>query len=312
MVARLTRGDRPGRGTRRSGAARTGHMACTIIERLDEIAAGYDALLVDLWGCYHNGLEPYPAAIAALRRYRRRGGIVILLTNAPRPAASVAAFLQRIGAPEDTHDAIMSSGAACQRALASGVYGSAFHYVGPERDLHMLGDLGLTPVSMEQADAILCTGLFDDTTETPGDYAGRIAEWTAHDLTMLCANPDIVVDRGEKRLWCAGAIAQAYEKAGGRVVWFGKPHAPTYEQSFDLLRELTGRDVPRGRVLAIGDGIGTDVKGGEEFGLDVLFVTGGLGTAEIGGSPDHPDPAGLAAYLAHHGRSPRFAIGRLR
>jgi len=287
-------------------------MTSTIIETLDEIAGRYDVLLVDLWGCYHNGLAPYGAAVAALRRYRSRGGIVVLLTNAPRPATSVAEFLTRIGAPEDTHDAIMSSGAACQLAMASGEHGTAFHYVGPDRDLHMLGDLGLAPVALERADAILCTGLFDDTTETPDDYIATINRWLDSGLTMLCANPDIVVDRGAQRLWCAGSIARAYEETGGRVIWFGKPHAPTYEQSFHLLHELAGHEIPRSRVLAIGDGIGTDVKGGHDFDLDVLFVSGGLGAAEIGGTVEKPDTAGLAAYLARHDQAPRFTIGRLR
>jgi HAD superfamily hydrolase (TIGR01459 family) len=283
-----------------------------IVQSLAEVGGAYEALLVDLWGCYHDGIAPWPAAMAALRDYRARGGIVILLTNAPRPAYSVKRFLERIGAAEDSYDGIMSSGAACRRAIRRGEYGQRFHYVGPPRDLHMLTDLGLEDLPLEQAGAILCTGLVDDMTETPADYAGQIAEWRAHGLTLLCANPDLVVDRGERRLFCAGSIARAYERAGGAVVWFGKPHAPTYDQSFDLLAEIAGRDIPRDKVLAIGDGIGTDVKGGLDYGLDVMFVSGGLAAAETGGDPEHPDPARLEAYLAAHGVAPQFAIGRLR
>jgi HAD superfamily hydrolase (TIGR01459 family) len=283
-----------------------------IVQSLAEVGGAYEALLVDLWGCYHDGIAPWPAAMAALRDYRARGGIVILLTNAPRPAYSVKRFLERIGAAEDSYDGIMSSGAACRRAIRRGEYGQRFHYVGPPRDLHMLTDLGLEDLPLEQAGAILCTGLADDMTETPADYAGRIAEWRAHGLTLLCANPDLVVDRGDRRLFCAGSLARAYERAGGAVVWFGKPHAPTYDQSFDLLAEIAGRDIPRDKVLAIGDGIGTDVKGGLDYGLDVMFVTGGLAAAEVGADPEHPDPARLEAYLAAHGVAPQFAIGRLR
>ncbi|MEO0822670.1 MAG: TIGR01459 family HAD-type hydrolase [Pseudomonadota bacterium] len=283
-----------------------------IIASLDEIAAGYDALLVDLWGCYHNGLEPYPAAVAALRRYRAAGGLVILLTNAPRPAAGVARFLAGIGAPEDTHDGIMSSGEACQRSMRSGRYGRRFHYVGPDRDLGMLAEIGLAPAPVEEAEAILLVGLFDDATETPEDYDPQIAAWRARALPVLCANPDIIVDRGTERLWCAGAIAQRYEQAGGPVVWYGKPHPPSYEAAFALLDEVAGRAVPRARVLAIGDGIHTDVAGGHAQSVDALFITGGIAAEAMGSDIENPDPDRLAAFCAAEGQTPRFAMGRFR
>jgi HAD superfamily hydrolase (TIGR01459 family) len=237
---------------------------------------------------------------------------VVLLTNAPRPAASVKTFLDRIGAPQDSYDGIMSSGAACQRALESGEHGNRFHYLGPPRDLHMLVGLDREDTPLDQADAILCTGLRDDQTETPADYAAEMADWQGRGLTLLCANPDLIVDRGEQRLYCAGALALAYEQAGGEVVWFGKPHRATYRQSFHLLEELAGREVAAGDVLAIGDGIRTDVKGGLDAGLDVLFVTGGLSAGDVGTDPEHPDLEQLDAYLAEHGVAPRYAIGRLR
>ena len=283
-----------------------------IIRSLAEVSGAYDALLVDLWGCYHNGITPYPAAMSALKAYRAGHGRVVLLTNAPRPAATVQRFLERIGADPASYDGIMTSGAACQRAMESGDHGRAFHYVGPPRDLHMLTDLGLADTPLDAADAILCTGLADDMTETPADYAAEIAAWKARGLTLLCANPDLMVDRGERRIYCAGALARAYEAAGGRVVWFGKPHAPTYDQSFALLAEIAGRQVPRDRVLAVGDGIATDIRGALDYGLDAVFVTGGLAAAEMGGDPEHPDPALLDAWLAAHGAAPRFAMGRLR
>ncbi|MDH3667427.1 MAG: TIGR01459 family HAD-type hydrolase [Paracoccaceae bacterium] len=287
-------------------------MACQIVTSLDRIWAPYRALFVDLWGCYHNGITPYPAAVAALQAYRAQGGIAILLTNAPRPAGHVERFLDRIGAPKDSYDGIMSSGGACQRALASGDYGRAFHYVGPDRDRHMLSGVGLDDMPLGQADGILLTGLRDDMTETPDDYAAEIAEWKARALPVLCANPDLIVDRGEQRLFCAGALALAYEQAGGEVIWFGKPHGPTYEQTFGLLAEIAGEDIPKAQVLAIGDGIQTDVKGGLDYGLDVLFITGGLATGELGPDPERPEAALLEAYLAAHASTPRFAIGRLR
>lgn len=287
-------------------------MRCRIIRSLAEIERAYEALFCDLWGCYHDGIRPYPEAVAALRRFRARGGVVILLTNAPRPAASVRAFLERIGAPADSWDAIMSSGTACQRAIASGAWGRRFLYVGPERDLHMLTDLGLAPVPLEEAEAILCTGLRDDRRERPEDYDEEIAIWRARGLPMLCANPDIVVDRGAERLFCAGALAARYEAAGGRVVWFGKPHRPIYDAAMALLAETAGREIPRRRILAIGDGIDTDIRGGLGYGLDTLFVTGGLAAGELGGDPETPDPDRLAAWLATKGIEPHYAIGRLR
>lgn len=293
-------------------APRASARTTRLIGRLDEIADGYDAVLCDLWGCYHDGIRPFPAAVAALTRYRARGGIVVLLTNAPRPPASVARFLDAMGAPKDSYDAIMSSGGACQRAIASGTLGRRFHYVGPERDRHMLAEIGFDDTPAAQADAILCTGFEDDTRQTPADYDPHIASWRARGLRLVCANPDIVVDRGHERLWCAGAIAQRYAEAGGEVIWFGKPHRPTYEQSMALVAELAGREIAPERVLGIGDGILTDVKGALDFGIDALFVSGGLAAAEVGADPDHPDAARLGNWLADKGHAPQFAIGRLR
>ncbi len=283
-----------------------------IVSTLAEIGGAYEALFCDIWGCYHDGIRPFPAAVAALQAFRRAGGAVILLTNAPRPAASVERMLEGMGAPKDSYDGIMSSGTACQRAVASGEHGTRFHYVGPDRDLHMLTDVGLADTPLAEADAILCTGLRDDRTETPADYYDEMAGWLEHGLPMLCANPDLVVDRGAERLYCAGAIALAYEQAGGRVVWFGKPHAPIYDASVALLAEITGRAIPRERILALGDGIRTDVAGGLAYGLDVMFVTGGLAAETLGTDPEHPDPDRLDAYLAEHKVAPPYAIGRLR
>ena len=287
-------------------------MTIRILQSLAEISADYDAVFCDLWGCYHNGITPYPAAVAACQAFRRGGGHVILLTNAPRPAASVKTFLDRMDAPEDSYDAIVSSGGACQAALSSGRHGDKFHYVGPERDLHMLQDLGLAPVHLADASAVLLTGLRDDQTETPEDYRAEIAEWVARGLTVLCANPDIIVDRGEARLWCAGALAQIHEDKGGEVLWFGKPHGPVYERCHEVLAELTGAETPKKRILAIGDGILTDVPGGIRAGLDTVFVTGGLSARDFGQDVENPEQAPLEQFLAEQNLTPRYAIGRLR
>ena len=283
-----------------------------ILSELAEISGDYDALLVDLWGCYHDGIRPHRPAVEALRAFRRRGGLVVLLTNAPRTPPHVRAFLQDMGAPEDSYDAIMSSGGACQRAIASGAHGRRLHYIGPDSDRSLLTDLGLEDHPVEAAEALVVTGPEDRTVDPRLSYAGMIETWRARDLPMLCANPDIIVDRGEERLWCAGALARAYEEAGGRVTWFGKPHRATYDQNLSLIDELAGRPVSRRRVLAIGDGIHTDIAGAIGQGLDSVFVTGGLAAAEMGPDPENPDPARLERFLAEAGLAPPFTIGRLR
>ncbi|MEM9147762.1 MAG: TIGR01459 family HAD-type hydrolase [Pseudomonadota bacterium] len=283
-----------------------------LIDSIDEISADYEAILCDLWGCYHNGIEPFPAAMAALRRFRDRGGRVILLTNAPRPIPGVQVFLDRINAPEDTHDALLSSGQICADALAAGTHGKRIHYVGPDRDLAMLSAGQIDAVELDAAEALLCTGLRDDSREGPEDYASEMAEWLRRGLPLICANPDIVVDRGETRLWCAGSLARAYREIGGVVHYYGKPHSAVYAACFDMLGKLNGAPMPRERVIGVGDGIATDVAGAADAGLDALFVTGGLAAAEFGADSNRPDPALLERYLEREGQSPAFAIPFLR
>lgn len=287
-------------------------MNCRIITELAEISEDYDAFFCDLWGCYHNGIEPYQAAVEACLAFRRKGGHVILLTNAPRPSQYVQEFLDRIGAPRESYDAITSSGGACQAAIAAGEFGQSIHYIGPERDVQMLTDIGFDPSPVESADAVLITGFCDDRYQHPDDYAPQITEWKKRELPLLCANPDIIVDRGDERLWCAGAVAERYGEAGGKVVYFGKPYAPIYERCFTMLEEIAGARIPQERILVAGDGIATDVAGGRVAGLDTLFVTGGLAAGDLGPDAENPDADKLARYLSAHGERPRYAIGRLR
>lgn len=284
----------------------------TLINGLAEISDQYDAVLCDLWGCYHNGVTPFPAAVAALQGYRARGGKVVLLTNAPRPNPAVRRHLAGLNAPEDSFDAIVSSGDATRDELASGKWGRRSHIVGPDRDNSVWEGLDLQMSDLDQAEHILCTGLFDDTVETPADYADLVRAGVERDLMFLCANPDIIVDRGEERLYCAGAIAQVYEQAGGRTRYFGKPNPPIYDLAMRTVAEVVGRNLRKERVLAIGDGINTDVLGAQNADLDCLFVSGGLAAGELGDDPERPDPELLAQYLVETERSPRYTIGRLR
>ena len=283
-----------------------------IIDSLSQISADYDVLFCDLWGCVHNGREAYPAAIAALRAFRAGGGRVALLTNAPRPRRFVAEQIARMQVPDDAWDDIVTSGDAAQDAMLSGRVGAKVWHVGPDRDLGFFTETddpraaGISRVGLDEAEGIVITGPYDDMTETPEDYRERLAEAQGRGLPLLCANPDIVVDYGEKRLYCAGALAQLYEQLGGEALYFGKPHAPIY----DLARRRLG--VSGGRELAIGDGIGTDIAGAVAQGIDSLFVTGGLAAEHMGADVENPEDALLSGWLADQNLSPTYSIGRLR
>ncbi len=292
-----------------------------IIRALADVTTGYDAVFCDLWGCLHNGVAPFPAAVMALQAYRAAGGIVVLLTNSPRPSSSVIRQLDGIGVPHDAYDLVVSSGDAAQYALLSGAVGQRVHHIGAQKDqvffTDFAGDLaamaaGVTieQVPLHDAEGIVCTGLHDDQTETPDDYRAALLLGKTRGLPMLCANPDLVVDMGHKRVYCAGAIAQAYEQLGGRALYFGKPHPPIYDLARRRLAAHVGRDDLS--VLCIGDGIGTDVQGGQSEGLDTLFITGGLAADQFGADVANPDPAMLEAWLGARMMSPAYAMGFLR
>ncbi len=286
-------------------------MATPIIRSLSEISDRYDALFCDLWGCLHNGVRPYEAAVEALRAFRAKGGAVALMTNAPRPAEAVARQLERMGAPRDCYDLIVSSGGVAKSAVASGAWGRKVHHIGAPKDESFFEGLDVARVPIDEAESIVCTGLHDDMTETPEDYADLLREGQLRGLRMLCANPDITVDVGDKRIYCAGALAQAYEALGGEAVTLGKPRPPIYDAARRMLEEI-GREAEDDRILCVGDGIHTDIAGGVAESLDTLFVTGGLAAPELGSDIENPDPALLADYLARHALAPTAAIGRLR
>jgi HAD superfamily hydrolase (TIGR01459 family) len=289
-----------------------------LIESLDAIGPGYRALYCDLWGCLHDGTRAYPAAVAALQRFRARGGAVVLLTNSPRPSAGVERQVEALGAPPSCWDAIVSSGDAAQEALAAGLFGRRVHHIGPERDLGFFRDAAGRPfdverVPLDEAEGIVCTGLFDDRTETPDDYRATILYGVAKGLRLLCANPDVVVDVGPTRIYCAGAIAEAYAAAGGESVYFGKPHPPIYALARRRLAATLGEETPAEEILAIGDGVATDILGAMGENIDALFVTGGLAAAETATTPvSGPDPGRLAAFLRAARLAPLMAIAYLR
>ena len=287
-----------------------------IIDNLAEVAHSYDALFVDLWGCLHNGVEPFADAVNALRAYKAQGGKVLLLTNSPRPRSSVIRQLARIGVPTDIYDEIASSGDAAQIAMAAGVVGRKVYHLGPERDLSFFtdenGPIDVERVPLVEAEGIVCTGLFDDLIETPDDYRLTILDAKNRGLKLLCANPDILVDLGDKRIFCSGAIAQAYTEAGGTSLYFGKPHSPIYELAYTRLSPIAGRRIDTDRILCIGDGINTDIRGGVAEDLDTIFITGGLAATEISKSNGMPNEAELARFTNKHKLSPTFTMGHLR
>ena len=290
-----------------------------IIPSLAAIAPAYDTLLCDLWGCLHNGKAPYPEAVAALQAFRRKGGTVALLTNAPRPNRFVIEQLDRMGVPRDAWDLVVSSGDAAQIAMLKGSVGTKVHHIGPAKDdgffTALPADLpdavAIRRVPLDEAEGIVCTGPFDELRETPEDYRPTFLYAKAKGLTLLCANPDIVVDMGETRIYCAGALAQYYDGMGGASLYFGKPWPPIYDLTRQRLAAM-GRNTDAAAMLAVGDGIFTDIQGGLGEGIDTLFVTGGLEAARYGSDAENPDPALLDGWLADQGMTPTYGIGRLR
>ncbi|RIK84279.1 MAG: TIGR01459 family HAD-type hydrolase [Hyphomicrobiales bacterium] len=279
-----------------------------MIETLAPLAEGYGVILCDVWGVLHNGMRAFPEAVAALRAARAQGRAVVLVTNSPRPRDGVADQLALLDVPADCYDAIVSSGDVTRRLIENGPR-RVFH-LGPDRDLAIYDGIDVELTEEFEAQAAVCTGMFDDD-ETPDDYADMLQRFRARNLPFICANPDIVVERGDELIWCAGALARDYARLGGRTEIAGKPHRPIYDAALAAASEILGREVARSEALAIGDGILTDIKGAADNGIDVLFVSGGIHAAEYGG-PHAPEPARLAAFLEKHGYAPVAVIPRLR
>ncbi len=292
-----------------------------IIQSLSEVSDRYDALLCDLWGCLHDGVHAFPEAVAALRDFRAKGGCVILLTNAPRPWEDVEKQLASLGVPADCWDGIATSGEAAREALFRGIVGEKVYHIGPDKDLglftpppSMTDPVPIERVPLKDAEGIVCTGLFDDRSETPEDYRATLLYAREMGLKLLCANPDIAVDLGGQRIFCAGAIARLYTEMGGESLYFGKPYPPIYNLVRNMLVSL-GKNIADDRILAIGDGIDTDIKGAMGEGLDTLFVTGGLAAEETGTAKQptaQPQKDRLTHYLETKMMTPTYAIGFLR
>lgn len=245
------------------------------LNSIASIAIGSQAWLVDIWGVIHNGVRPFPSAVAACERFVQTGGTVILLSNSPRPSEGVIAQLDRIGVSRSAYHAVVSSGDVSRAVLRAAPDAMVFH-LGPDRDLPLFEGLGTRLVGKDDATLMLCSGLVDDETETPDDYREMLSSLAARDLRMICANPDLMVVRGNRTIYCAGALAQVYEELGGAVHYTGKPHAAIYERAFSTLTELRGARVAAPDMLAIGDGITTDILGATRMSVPAVFVGSGL------------------------------------
>jgi len=274
-----------------------------LTEHFSALAANYDVILSDVWGVLHNGVAAFPGACDALARFRAGGGKVILLTNAPRPGEAVSLQIDQFGVPRNVYDGVASSGDVTCGVVAQRPGHSVFH-LGPERDISIFDGLDLRFAPVETADYVVCTGLFNDEVETPESYRDMLMAMRGRNLFMVCGNPDAVVERGDKLVYCAGSIADFYASLGGEVLYAGKPYGPIYEMAIAKAEQARGTKVPLPRVLAIGDSIRTDVKGAAAFGIDCLFVTAGIHAEEIG-SRDNPDLRQLTGIFADAGISAR-------
>ena len=279
----------------------------SFVRSFAEIADRYDLVLCDVWGVLHDGLEAFPAAGEALTRFREKGGRVVLVSNAPRPGWLVVRQLDQYGVPKSAYDDVRTSG-DLSRAIVAENGTKAFHHIGPERDLGLFRGLDGRATDLDEAEYVVCTGLFDDETETADDYAETLARMRERDLVMVCANPDLVVERGHKLIVCAGAVAAAYEEIGGRTITPGKPHRPIYEAALERGSELLGGALDRSRALGVGDAIRTDIAGGHGAGIDTLLVARGIHAVELGASHEGIDPDFAVRWAAGQPVRPTWVI----
>jgi HAD superfamily hydrolase (TIGR01459 family) len=248
---------------------------------MEKLSGRYPVWFSDIWGVVHNGVTPFEDACAALARHRKNGGIVILVTNAPRPSSDVQAQLGEIGVRTDVYDRVVTSGDVTRTLMLEHGGGKVFH-IGTPRELTIFEGLDVQRVGMNEAHAILCSGLVNDTVETPDDYVELLTDLRKLDLPMICANPDKIVRKGDRLLYCGGAIAEKYSGMGGQVYMAGKPFAPIYELAMVEAAALLGRPLQKKDVLAIGDGPETDIRGAADFGLDVVLIADGVTDASAG------------------------------
>jgi HAD superfamily hydrolase (TIGR01459 family) len=279
-----------------------------VLDSISPFARRYDAWLADIWGVMHNGVRPFPNAVEACQLFREGGGTIVLISNAPRPRETVIEHLRIIGVPDDCYDGIVTSGDVT-RSLISEYAGYAVYHLGPERDLPIFDELGVRLSGPDEAAAVICSGLWNDEVETPDDYQALLTEMQSLDLPMICANPDVMVERGDRLVYCAGALAENYARLGGQVIYAGKPHAPIYDLAFDVVAEKRGAALPRRRIVAIGDGIRTDIAGAAAQDIDSVFVASGVHLGAM--ARTQLSRSALARLFAGNGARPVAALSEL-
>ena len=280
-----------------------------LIPHFSTLAPDYDVLLCDVWGVVHNGVVAFADSCDTLIRARKGGATVVFITNAPRPSEVVARQLAKLHVPRETYDAIVSSGNVTRGEIEKRPGQSVFH-MGPARDHEIFSGLDVRFAPLANADYVVCSGLDDDDSETPDDYRARLETMLARKVSMVCGNPDVVVERGDKLIYCAGSVADLYASMGGEVIYAGKPYRPIYEMALAKAETSAGRKVALSRVLAIGDSLRTDLAGAHAFGADFLFVTSGIHAGELG-ERERPNDAALKTMLGAAGELPKAVMRTL-
>ena len=280
--------------------------------RLRDIAERYDAILCDVWGVIRDGRALIPSALTALSHFRALGKPVVLISNSPRRSTSLLHFMAEMGAPSGPRsaawDGAVTSGDATYDLLTGLAPGPAYK-LGPDYDDALYEGTGLTFVpTLEDARFIACTGLIDYENETPEEYRGFLTQALDLELPMVCANPDLIVQVGDRLLLCGGALAALYEQMEGVVFYAGKPHPPIYDLAYRQLQEITGHGIEKEAILAIGDGPVTDILGAQQEGLDCLFIGSGI----AGQTADPVDSDRLGAILATEGVNALYGAEYLR
>ncbi len=281
-------------------------LSTRVLSGVSAVIDQYELCLCDIWGVVHNGVRPFATACDALARMRAGGVTVVLVSNAPRPRSEIAIQLGKLGVPGDAFDAIVTSGDVARDLIAHRA-GQPLYHLGPPRDLPLMAGLDAPRVEAAEAHYVLCTGLFDDETETAESYTEQLADFAHRGLTLICANPDLVVDRGGRIVPCAGSLAVAYEKLGGKAIYAGKPHAPIYDLAIRLGQELRGETIAKPRILAIGDAIRTDIAGAAQYGLASLMCVAGIHAEEMAGLSEEA----LEGWFGRQSHRPNYAMPHL-
>ena len=280
-----------------------------LIPHFSALAPDYDVFLCDVWGVVHNGEVSFPDACDALMRARAMGKTVVFITNAPRPGEAVIRQIAHLHVPAEAYDAIVSSGDVTRDVITHRKDQTLCH-IGPERDHSIFTGLNVKFAPLESADYVVCSGLDDDEAETPEDYRARLETMLKRKLFMVCGNPDLVVERGNRLVYCAGSIADLYANMGGEVLYAGKPYRPIYDLALQKAEAISGRKADLKRVMAIGDSVRTDLKGARAFGIDMLFLTAGIHAEEFGGR-DTPNQDAMNTVFAAAGEMPTAVMKHL-